>query len=177
MLLENAAISGDGRYVAFQSNAVDLVPDDTNQFVDVFVRAALIPEVHAVEPNSIAPGAVATLTVTGTGFLAGAQASASLFSKGGVTVESVTVVSDIELEVAVTAAVTRHSATVISRSGIRASVREFRGRVRDLRRLPHRHLAGVDHLVRCNGSDGLRPDSAPASQSLLAKCWQAFDRA
>ncbi len=32
------SISGDGRYVAFSSNATDLVPGDTNDSFDVFVR-------------------------------------------------------------------------------------------------------------------------------------------
>lgn len=32
------AISGDGRYVAFQSDATDIVPDDGNGATDVFVR-------------------------------------------------------------------------------------------------------------------------------------------
>jgi Tol biopolymer transport system component len=32
------SISGDGRYVAFDSNADDLVPGDTNGYMDVFVR-------------------------------------------------------------------------------------------------------------------------------------------
>jgi hypothetical protein len=34
----DAAISGDGRYVAFRSNASNLVPDDTNGKFDVFVK-------------------------------------------------------------------------------------------------------------------------------------------
>ena len=32
------AVSGDGRYVAFLSNASNLVPDDTNQAGDIFIR-------------------------------------------------------------------------------------------------------------------------------------------
>ncbi|MEX1195092.1 MAG: hypothetical protein WED85_08540 [Dehalococcoidia bacterium] len=35
---EDAAISADGRYVAFMSGAVDLVPDDNNGMQDAFVR-------------------------------------------------------------------------------------------------------------------------------------------
>ena len=34
----NPSISGDGRYVAFSSDATNLVPDDTNGVTDVFVR-------------------------------------------------------------------------------------------------------------------------------------------
>jgi RHS repeat-associated protein len=33
-----ASISGDGRYVAFESGAINLVPGDTNLFSDVFIR-------------------------------------------------------------------------------------------------------------------------------------------
>ena len=32
------SISGDGRYVAFSSDATNLVPADTNGYPDVFVR-------------------------------------------------------------------------------------------------------------------------------------------
>jgi hypothetical protein len=34
----NASISGDGRFVAFESNANDLVDDDYNVYVDIFVK-------------------------------------------------------------------------------------------------------------------------------------------
>jgi Tol biopolymer transport system component len=36
--LANSALSLDGRYVVFSSNAEDLVAEDTNQFVDIFLR-------------------------------------------------------------------------------------------------------------------------------------------
>jgi len=32
------SISADGRYVAFESGAMNLLPDDTNNVVDVFVH-------------------------------------------------------------------------------------------------------------------------------------------
>lgn len=35
---KSAALSGDGRYVAYRSDAIDIVPDDTNKSVDVFVH-------------------------------------------------------------------------------------------------------------------------------------------
>jgi Tol biopolymer transport system component len=34
----NASVSGDGRFVAFQSNSVNLVDDDTNQATDIFIH-------------------------------------------------------------------------------------------------------------------------------------------
>ncbi len=35
---KSPAISGDGRYVCFESKAEDLVIDDTNQYSDIFIR-------------------------------------------------------------------------------------------------------------------------------------------
>lgn len=52
----NPSISADGRYVAFQSSASNLVDDDTNGVADVFVR-----DVHA--------GITTCISVTGSGIL------------------------------------------------------------------------------------------------------------
>jgi Tol biopolymer transport system component len=49
----SAAISADGRYVAFASAATNLVPDDTNLAVDMFVRDLVT---GATERVSIGPG-------------------------------------------------------------------------------------------------------------------------
>ncbi len=38
---ENGSISDDGRYMAFQSQGTNLVPGDTNGYVDIFVRISL----------------------------------------------------------------------------------------------------------------------------------------
>ncbi len=43
-----AAVSGDGRFVAFSSDALDLVPGDDNGFEDVFVRDAVDGSVERV---------------------------------------------------------------------------------------------------------------------------------
>jgi Tol biopolymer transport system component len=110
------SISGDGRYVAFQSHASNLVAGDGNLDADVFVRAVVTPTVDSVTPNSLARGTTATLTVTGSGFLPGAQATAEAFTQnGGVTVNSIEVVSETELQVSVSVAAdastgTRHLA-------------------------------------------------------------------
>jgi Tol biopolymer transport system component len=97
-----SSFSGDGRYVAFESFATNLVPGDGNGLQDVFVRAVLTPTVASVTPNSLARGTTATLAVTGSGFLPGTLASAGAFTEnGGVTVNSVTVLSETELEVSV----------------------------------------------------------------------------
>jgi Quinohemoprotein amine dehydrogenase, alpha subunit domain III len=97
------AISGDGRYAAFSSNALNLVAPDENDAFDVFVRAVVSPTITMITPATIARGASATLTVNGTGFLPGAQASASALTDPGVTVNSVTVVSENALQLSVTA--------------------------------------------------------------------------
>jgi quinohemoprotein amine dehydrogenase alpha subunit-like protein len=97
----DASISADGRYVSFHTLATNLVSDDGNGTFDVYVRAVLMPTVDSVTPDTVAPGTSATLTVTGSGFLPQANASASLFTPPGVTVDSVTVTSETELEVSV----------------------------------------------------------------------------
>lgn len=54
-----AAISADGRYVAFVSAAADLVPDDTNGVADVFVRdrqAGTTTRISVASDNSQANG-------------------------------------------------------------------------------------------------------------------------
>jgi len=110
------SVSGDGRYVAFDSSASDLVPRDGNGLSDVFVRAVVTPTVDSVTPASLARGTTATLTVTGSGFFPGALASAEAFTEnGGVTVNSVTVLSETQLQVSVSVAAdapagTRHLA-------------------------------------------------------------------
>ncbi len=47
-----ASISADGRYVAFQSSANDLVPSDTNNRADVFVRDRLMSTTTRVSVSS-----------------------------------------------------------------------------------------------------------------------------
>jgi Tol biopolymer transport system component len=68
-----SAISGDGRYVAFGSDASNLVPGDTNAATDVFVRdlsqtsgADMTPPVFGAAPDVIAEasGPLTPLTLT-----------------------------------------------------------------------------------------------------------------
>lgn len=47
-----ATISADGRYVAFQSSANNLVADDTNGFIDTFVRDRYLAETRRVSVAS-----------------------------------------------------------------------------------------------------------------------------
>jgi Tol biopolymer transport system component len=152
-------ISGDGRYVVFDSDATDLVAGDTNGTTDAFVRdlrtgtttvlnvdgggtqlpnggfspsisadgryaaygvslgagplapsdvsarSIVEPTVASISPKTLARGATATFTVTGTGFLPGTQVATSVFqADGGVTVRSATVLSETRLRVSLTAA-------------------------------------------------------------------------
>jgi hypothetical protein len=63
------SISGDGRYVAFQSNSTYLTPDATSyDAYRVFVKAVSFPRIATVTPASGATGTTRHVTVTGEGF-------------------------------------------------------------------------------------------------------------
>lgn len=57
----NAAVSGDGRYVAFGSPSTNLVPDDTNSTYDIFVRDRLQGETTRVSVDSLGSQAACCL--------------------------------------------------------------------------------------------------------------------
>jgi len=44
-----AAISADGNYIAFESNATNIVTPDTNGTLDVFTRGAIVPQIDDVK--------------------------------------------------------------------------------------------------------------------------------
>ena len=48
----DAVISADGRYVVFESNADNLVPDDTNSVTDIFVRDLVKDTIKRISVNS-----------------------------------------------------------------------------------------------------------------------------
>jgi Tol biopolymer transport system component len=50
---EEASISGDGRFVAFSSDATTLVPNDTNGFTDVFLRDTCVGAAAGCLPSVI----------------------------------------------------------------------------------------------------------------------------
>jgi len=64
-------LSGDGRYVSFDSTATNLVGDDNNGLQDLFVHAATRPTVTSVSPADLARGFSGTVTITGAGFRSG----------------------------------------------------------------------------------------------------------
>ena len=64
------SISGDGRYVAFHSDASNLVPGDTNGVFDIFVRDRLVGETSRVSVSNT-----------------GAQANADTFGGGSISAD------------------------------------------------------------------------------------------
>jgi hypothetical protein len=106
---------------------------EPDRFFDVFVRAVVTPTVDSVTPNSLARGTTATLAVTGSGFLLRAQATAESFTQNGsVTVNSVAVVSETELQLSVSIAAnaptgTRHLAVLNPGTGPGALATGFGG--------------------------------------------------
>ncbi len=67
-----ASLSGDGRYVAFGTSANNLFPNDWNGLNDVVMRAARPVNITSVTPEHLPRGASTSITVQGTGFMAGA---------------------------------------------------------------------------------------------------------
>ncbi len=62
-LSEHPSISGDGRFVAFESAATNLVPGDTNAKRDVFVHGPYL--ILEASPDTVSAGATLTLTTWG----------------------------------------------------------------------------------------------------------------
>ena len=65
-------ISGDGKYVAFVSEATNIVGGDTNGQMDVFLRATEEPVPQFINPSTVGRGFVGQVTVTGLRFNPGA---------------------------------------------------------------------------------------------------------
>ena len=87
------SISSDGRYVAFDSEATNLVEGDTNGVQDIFRKElpVLIPTITAITPTSAYQGQTLNVNIVGqnTHFVNGP--SATTFSGTGITVNSTTV--------------------------------------------------------------------------------------
>ena len=74
-----AALSGDGRYVAFTSEATNLVPGDTNQEPRRVRSVHRRPHrVRDVSPVAGARGTLAVVTIVGSGFIEDAMVSDGL---------------------------------------------------------------------------------------------------
>ena len=99
---EPMAISGDGRYVAFGSNATNLIGGEpVDATMDIYVRYSTQPEVRTVSPSTVARGATTTITLSGVGFLSGATIAVS---GTGVQVTNTTINSANTAHITVTVA-------------------------------------------------------------------------
>ncbi len=87
-------ITPDGRYVLFDAWASNLVDNDTNTNQDAFIHDFLGPDpaVTLLSPNSGTTAGGTAVTITGTGFQAGAEATF-----GGTAATGVTVASDTSI--------------------------------------------------------------------------------
>lgn len=68
----SAALSGDGRYIGFSTEASNLTPDDSNSHQDVIIRAVPVVTIDNLAPDYLPIGATTSVTITGSGFLANA---------------------------------------------------------------------------------------------------------
>ena len=84
------AISANGRYVTFQSEAHNLVPAGEGPALEVYTKAIPFPSIISVSPAVQGPNARFTLTVTGAGFLPGS----TLVLDGDFTFTNIVVVNE-----------------------------------------------------------------------------------
>ena len=98
---DTVALSDDRRYVAFRARATNL-GGTVGATAGIYVRYAVVPEITAVDPSGRPPGSTATVTITGSGFLAGPAPRVEFGD--GVTVTSVSVPSEVTLVVRITVA-------------------------------------------------------------------------
>ncbi len=99
------AISADGRYVAFTSNAAGVIGLDTNLTADVYVRAVPVPTVSNIVPSAVAPGSSdVPVTISGSGFVGTPSVFTALSPGDGVTFANVTVVDASTIVATVTVA-------------------------------------------------------------------------
>ena len=70
----NASISGDGRYVVFESKADQLVPGDTNGTVDTFVKDLRTGRIERLSVNAAGEQSVGGLDFSGATFVRGTTA-------------------------------------------------------------------------------------------------------
>jgi len=71
---ENASISGDGRFVVFESKADNLVADDTNGTVDTFVKDLRTGRVERLTVNAAGEQSVGAVDFSGSTFISGTSA-------------------------------------------------------------------------------------------------------
>ena len=105
-------LSGDGRYVAFDSLGANLIEGDLNGVSDIFIRALSQISVNEVIPDFLPIGATTSVTVTGTNFLPGSMA---LVTGAAVTVSNQVIVDEniITLDVTVDSAALSGAQTLV----------------------------------------------------------------
>jgi Tol biopolymer transport system component len=90
-----AALSADGRFMAFDSLASNLVPDDGNDVHDVFVKYARQVEVTGITPDDVARGATnVPVTISGIGFEPGSVVQVHRSGSEDITLGNITVVNE-----------------------------------------------------------------------------------
>lgn len=95
------SLAAEARYLAFVSNATNLVSNDTNAAQDVFIRAVPQTTVTSVTPEHLPIGATTSVTVSGTYFLPGANIGISGPGKSvtnKVVVDENTITMDVTIQ-------------------------------------------------------------------------------
>jgi Tol biopolymer transport system component len=95
------SISADGRYVAFESTASNLVPGDTNSVEDVFVAtlAQPNPAISSINPNQGTWGqTLDNVVITGANF----TGATSVSFGDGITINSFNVISATQIRMSIT---------------------------------------------------------------------------
>lgn len=87
-------ISGDGRWVTFQTDATNLASDDTNGALDVFTSfAQRVRVTPRSSPTLVKAGATTTITIKGSGFKAPMTLSSDLATFTNITVVDETTIT------------------------------------------------------------------------------------
>lgn len=97
-----AAVTGNGRGVLVRSLSPNLIPGDTNDSFDLFVKSYPFPKVTTVSPATLAPGSSTLVTIDGHGFAGPMTVTADANPGGNLTIGAVTIVSPSRIRVQIT---------------------------------------------------------------------------
>ena len=97
-----AAVTGNGRGVLVRSLSPNLIPGDTNDSFDLFVKSYPFPKVTTVSPATLAPGSSTLVTIDGRGFAGPMTVTADANPGGNLTIGAVTIVSPSRIRVQIT---------------------------------------------------------------------------
>ncbi len=76
----------------------NLIPGDTNDSFDLFVKSYPFPKVTTVSPATLAPGSSTLVTIDGSGFAGPMTVTADANPGGNLTIGAVTIVSPIRCD-------------------------------------------------------------------------------